>query len=115
MLKSFTLISMSISLYVSQARTIREFDDLFTAKTFGYASVEEYYETSSIALKSVDNINVPLLCLNSYDDPFVPGDCKYSSWSRPYSSDNAIRQINVIFLNLITTHPPENDVKCVSK
>lgn len=59
--------------HVFQSSTVREFDIHFTAKQFGYGSVEKYYEDASLAGK-LDRIRVPLLALNALDDPFSPGD-----------------------------------------
>ncbi|XP_012559199.1 phospholipase ABHD3 isoform X1 [Hydra vulgaris] len=59
---------------VMKTTTIREFDDVFTAKTFGYPSHEEYYTESSLILKPLENIKIPMLFLNAKDDPFSPGE-----------------------------------------
>lgn len=56
---------------VYKSRTIREFDDRFTAKQFGYPSYIEYYKDATIHNK-VDMVEVPLLCLNAADDVFSP-------------------------------------------
>ncbi|ELT88631.1 hypothetical protein CAPTEDRAFT_21514 [Capitella teleta] len=56
----------------SKSRTIREFDDRFTAKQFGYPSYKEYYIEATIATK-IDDIHIPYLALNSADDMFSPG------------------------------------------
>ena len=58
-----------------QSRTIREFDDRFTSKQFGYPTYKEYYEDACIHRK-VSDIKVPLLCLNAADDPFSPSHGK---------------------------------------
>ena len=59
----------------SQSRTIREFDDRFTSKQFGYPTYKEYYEDACTHRK-VSDIKVPLLCLNAADDPFSPSHGK---------------------------------------
>lgn len=52
-------------------RTVREFDDAFTAPHFGFADAEDYYHRAS-AMRVVDRIRVPALIITSEDDPFVP-------------------------------------------
>ena len=52
-------------------RTLREFDELFTAPKSGFASADEYYTRSS-ASQFVPQIRVPTLILTSRDDPLVP-------------------------------------------
>jgi hypothetical protein len=52
-------------------RTVREFDDAFTAPHHGFRDARDYYYRAS-ALRVVDKIRVPTLIVSALDDPFVP-------------------------------------------
>jgi len=52
-------------------RTVREFDEVFTAPHFGFSGAEDYYRRAS-ALRVIDRIRVPALVITAHDDPFVP-------------------------------------------
>ena len=54
-------------------RTVRAFDDRYTAPFFGFAGAADYYYRAS-ALRVVERISVPALIITSADDPFVPPD-----------------------------------------
>ncbi|MEP6592146.1 MAG: alpha/beta hydrolase, partial [Acidobacteriota bacterium] len=56
---------------LDSVRSVRQFDDLFTAPHFGFADAEDYYHRVS-ALRVVDRIAVPTLVISAADDPFVP-------------------------------------------
>lgn len=58
---------------IMSARTIKEFDSMFTSKQFGYADVDDYYSDATLHNK-LHKISVPLLCLSAADDPFQPLD-----------------------------------------
>jgi uncharacterized protein len=56
---------------LSRIRTVRQFDELYTAPHFGFAGATDYYHRAS-ALRVADCIRVPALILTAADDPFVP-------------------------------------------
>lgn len=51
--------------------TVREFDNVITARFCGFRDAAEYYERSS-AVKVIGAIRRPALILTAQDDPFVP-------------------------------------------
>jgi predicted alpha/beta-fold hydrolase len=52
-------------------RTVRDFDEAYTAPYFGFADAEDYYYRAS-AMRIIDRIRVPALVITADDDPFVP-------------------------------------------
>lgn len=53
------------------ARSVREFDDMFTSRSHGFADANDYYYKAS-ALRVVDRIRLPTLIIHAQDDPFIP-------------------------------------------
>jgi predicted alpha/beta-fold hydrolase len=58
---------------LEKAKTLRDFDEAFTIKVHGYKDVEDYYQDAS-SLPYVKDIQIPVLAINAYDDPFVNPD-----------------------------------------
>jgi predicted alpha/beta-fold hydrolase len=56
---------------LQKAKTLYEFDDLFTAPLHGYKNTEDYWSRAS-ALPVLHKIQVPSLLLNAKNDPFIP-------------------------------------------
>jgi predicted alpha/beta-fold hydrolase len=56
---------------LSAIRTIRQFDERYTAPSFGFGGATDYYYRAS-SMRVVDRIRVPALILSAEDDPFVP-------------------------------------------
>lgn len=52
-------------------RTIREFDNRYTALDAGYRDAADYYERAS-ALPLLRHIRTPTLIIHAQDDPFIP-------------------------------------------
>jgi predicted alpha/beta-fold hydrolase len=68
---------------LARVRTVREFDDVMTARYCGFRDAVDYYARSSAA-RVVGAIRVPTLVLTAQDDPFVPSE----SFSAPGLTDN---------------------------
>jgi predicted alpha/beta-fold hydrolase len=58
---------------LSRVRTVRGFDEAFTAPHHGFKDAEDYYFRAS-SLRIVNKIAIPTLIVSSKDDPFVPSD-----------------------------------------
>ena len=65
-------------------RSVRDFDDVITARFCGFENADDYYARSS-ALRVVANIGRPTLILTAKDDPFVP----FASFGHPAILNNA--------------------------
>jgi len=52
-------------------RTIKEFDDRYTAPAHGFADADDYYRRGS-SLPVIDQIRIPTLIIHAHDDPFIP-------------------------------------------
>jgi len=57
--------------HLPKVRTIYDFDDLYTAKIFGFGSADNYYRTQS-SNQFLESIRVPTLLVQAKDDPMVP-------------------------------------------
>ena len=56
---------------LSLVRSVRSFDDVFTAPHFGFQNADDYYYRAS-ALRVIHQLRVPALIIAAKDDPFVP-------------------------------------------
>jgi predicted alpha/beta-fold hydrolase len=57
--------------HLKQIRTIADFDDLYTARMFGFGTAANYYRTQS-SNQFLEHIRVPTLVIVAKDDPLVP-------------------------------------------
>ena len=55
---------------VKEIKTVREFDELYTASMHGFASSKDYYERCS-ARQFLKGIRIPTLIIHALDDPFM--------------------------------------------
>ena len=56
---------------LSSIRTVREFDEAYTAPHFGFRDADDYYHRAA-AMRLVERIRIPTLIITAADDPFVP-------------------------------------------
>jgi hypothetical protein len=56
---------------LKQVHTIYDFDDLYTAKIFGFGTADNYYRTQS-SNQFLEHIRIPTLLVQAKDDPMVP-------------------------------------------
>lgn len=74
---------------LERVRTVRDFDDAYTAPHAGFRDAADYYARAS-ALPLLDQVRRPVLVVHAQDDPFVP----YTSFTHPNVHGNA----NVLLL-----------------
>lgn len=60
---------------LAQVKRIRDFHNLFTIKIYNHKDVAAYFQTSKIQDQHIKNVNIPLLVLNSKDDPIAVNRC----------------------------------------
>lgn len=56
---------------LDRLRTIRQFDDVYTAPRAGFGTAANYYYQAS-AIRLIDRVTLPTLIVGSEDDPFEP-------------------------------------------
>jgi predicted alpha/beta-fold hydrolase len=74
---------------LARVRSVREFDDVITARYFGFHDASDYYARSS-ALGVLRKIRVPALVVIARDDPFVP----VASFQNPAITENQYVTLN---------------------
>ena len=52
-------------------RSVRQFDEVFTAPHFGFNGASDYYHRAS-AMRVIHRIAIPTIIITAEDDPFVP-------------------------------------------
>ena len=67
---------------VRSARTLRAFDDAFSAPSNGYLDAADYYARAASG-PLLDRIRRPVLCINAEDDPMIPVETLPASISNP--------------------------------
>jgi uncharacterized protein len=54
-----------------QVKSVYDFDDQFTAPSFGFGTAANYYATQS-AIRFLEHIRIPTLLVQAKDDPLIP-------------------------------------------
>jgi hypothetical protein len=58
---------------LSRVKTVRQFDEEYTAPYFGFGGADDYYHRAS-AMRIIERLQVPALVMTAEDDPFVPAE-----------------------------------------
>lgn len=66
---------------IATVRTVRDFDDAFTAPLHGYRDAADYYQKCSCA-QFLPGIRVPTLVMRAMDDPFFAHDIPHALLAR---------------------------------
>ncbi|MDP9454911.1 MAG: alpha/beta fold hydrolase [Actinomycetota bacterium] len=56
---------------LARTRTVRDFDEHYTAPYGGFADADDYYARAS-ATRRINEIRIPTLVIHAHDDPLVP-------------------------------------------
>lgn len=59
---------------LSNIKTLKDFDDLYTAPLHGFKDAIDYYQSCS-SINFLENIKTPTLIVNAANDPFLSDDC----------------------------------------
>ncbi len=67
-----------------EVNTVYQFDDVFTAPSFGFGTADNYYATQS-SNQFLERIRVPTLVIQAQDDPLIP----FSVYRHPAFQENS--------------------------
>ena len=56
---------------IPRVRTLRDFDEYYTAVVHGFEGADDYYRRAS-SIHDIDRIQIPTLIIHAQDDPFIP-------------------------------------------
>jgi predicted alpha/beta-fold hydrolase len=68
---------------LDRVKSVYQFDDQFTALTFGFGTADNYYATQS-SKQFLDRIRIPTLLVQAKDDPLIP----FAVYDHPAFSQN---------------------------
>ena len=59
---------------IDHIKTLKEFDDRYTAPLHGFSGALDYYHQCS-SIRFIDSIRIPTLVVNAKNDPFLSPEC----------------------------------------
>ena len=59
---------------IKSIKTLKDFDEVYTAKAHGFSSAADYYAKSS-SLQVLEDIKIPTLIINATNDSFLSSEC----------------------------------------
>lgn len=71
-------------------RTLKEFDDQFTAPLAGFQDAEDYWHNCS-CIRVLADVSIPTLIINAADDPILGPECY--PYQEAQSSDNIYLEV----------------------
>ena len=91
--------------HLDEVQTIYQFDDRFTAQSFGFGTADNYYATQS-SHQFLDRIRVPALLIQAKDDPLIP----FEVYQHPAFSRNPHLRLVAVehggHLGFLSSRPP---------
>ncbi len=73
-IKLYKYKTESLAVKFHAIRTIRDFDEAYTAPANEFENADDYYKKSS-SVFVLKNISIPFLLINALDDPFLTQEC----------------------------------------
>lgn len=71
---------ISTQAHLSKLKHLRQLDDQIIGPAWGYKGWHDFYTSASITEKNIAAVQVPLIILNSDDDPLIYNDPKKDVW-----------------------------------
>ena len=68
--------------HLGKIRTLKDFDDFYTAPLHGFQDADDYYAQCS-SLYFLDKIRIPTLIVNAQNDPFLSEKCFFTEQTLP--------------------------------
>ena len=80
MKKTYITLNLATPDSLECVKILRHLDDKFLAPAWGYEGYKDFYRAASTFKKDVENIKIPVIILNSRDDPLVHPKATPGEW-----------------------------------